>query len=57
MGLGHVVLPVTDVAESLEFYTRVLGFLHRDSMLVAPPASSPTGCGSSPVTPGTTPSR
>ncbi len=41
MGLGHVVLPVTDVAESHEFYTRVLGFLHRDSMLVSPPGVEP----------------
>lgn len=41
MGLGHVVLPVTDVAETFDFYTSVLGFLHRDSMIVAPPGVTP----------------
>jgi 3,4-dihydroxy-9,10-secoandrosta-1,3,5(10)-triene-9,17-dione 4,5-dioxygenase len=41
MGLGHVVLPVADAAEALPFYTDVLGFLHRDSMLVAPPGVEP----------------
>jgi 3,4-dihydroxy-9,10-secoandrosta-1,3,5(10)-triene-9,17-dione 4,5-dioxygenase len=41
MGLGHVVLPVSDAVEALAFYTDVLGFLHRDSMLVAPPGVEP----------------
>src|SRR4051812_7073050 len=41
MGLGHVVLPVTNAAETFEFYTSVLGFLHRDSMLVSPPGVTP----------------
>ena len=31
-GLGHVVLPVADDAETLEFYTALLGFRLRDSM-------------------------
>lgn len=31
-GLGHVVLPVTDDAEALRFYTEILGFRLRDSM-------------------------
>ena len=36
MGLGHVVLPVTDDAAALRFYTDVLGFRLRDSMRMAP---------------------
>ena len=32
MGLGHVVLPVTDEDAALRFYTDVLGFRLRDSM-------------------------
>src|SRR5690606_15021266 len=40
-GLGHVVLPAGDLAESFDFYTHVLGFEHRDSMLVAPPGVRP----------------
>lgn len=31
-GLGHVVLPAADDAETLEFYTSLLGFRLRDSM-------------------------
>jgi 3,4-dihydroxy-9,10-secoandrosta-1,3,5(10)-triene-9,17-dione 4,5-dioxygenase len=41
MGLGHVVLPVADAAQALGFYTDVLCFVHRDSMLVAPPGVEP----------------
>jgi 3,4-dihydroxy-9,10-secoandrosta-1,3,5(10)-triene-9,17-dione 4,5-dioxygenase len=41
MGLGHVVLPVTNAEETFAFYTSVLGFLHRDSMLVSPPGVTP----------------
>ena len=37
-GLGHVVLPTTDVEETLTFYTEVLGFLPRGAMKVGPPA-------------------
>jgi 3,4-dihydroxy-9,10-secoandrosta-1,3,5(10)-triene-9,17-dione 4,5-dioxygenase len=36
MGLGHVVLPVTDEESALRFYTGVLGFRLRDSMRMAP---------------------
>jgi 3,4-dihydroxy-9,10-secoandrosta-1,3,5(10)-triene-9,17-dione 4,5-dioxygenase len=36
LGLGHVVLPVTDDAAALRFYTEVLGFRLRDSMRMAP---------------------
>ena len=32
MGLGHVVLPVSDEESALRFYTEVLGFRLRDSM-------------------------
>lgn len=31
-GMGHVVLPTTDMAESLRFYTEVLGFLPRGAV-------------------------
>ncbi len=46
MGLGHVVLPVSDEEAALRFYTEVLGFRLRDSMRMAPelfgrPAGSP----------------
>ncbi|MBI5087832.1 MAG: VOC family protein [Actinobacteria bacterium] len=41
MGLGHVVLPVADADETASFYTSLLGFVHRDSMLVAPPGVDP----------------
>jgi 3,4-dihydroxy-9,10-secoandrosta-1,3,5(10)-triene-9,17-dione 4,5-dioxygenase len=30
--MGHIVVPVTDDAEALRFYTEVLGFRLRDSM-------------------------
>ena len=59
-GLGHVVLTITDDAESLHFYRDVLGFQLRDSMrlppqLVGRPADGrPRGCGSSAATRGTT---
>src|SRR5260370_34368839 len=36
MGLGHVVLPVSDAESALRFYTEVLGFRLRDSMRMAP---------------------
>lgn len=36
LGLGHVVLPVTDDTAALRFYTEVLGFRLRDSMRMAP---------------------
>jgi 3,4-dihydroxy-9,10-secoandrosta-1,3,5(10)-triene-9,17-dione 4,5-dioxygenase len=35
-GAGHVVLPVSDDAAALHFYTDVLGFRLRDSMRLAP---------------------
>ncbi|MGW0043025.1 biphenyl-2,3-diol 1,2-dioxygenase [Rhodococcus sp. NPDC003348] len=41
-GLGHVVLPVTDVNGTFEFYTEVLGFLPRGAFrLPAPPEFGP----------------
>jgi 3,4-dihydroxy-9,10-secoandrosta-1,3,5(10)-triene-9,17-dione 4,5-dioxygenase len=36
LGLGHVVLPVSDGDPALRFYTEVLGFRLRDSMRLAP---------------------
>jgi 3,4-dihydroxy-9,10-secoandrosta-1,3,5(10)-triene-9,17-dione 4,5-dioxygenase len=36
LGMGHVVLPVSDAEASLRFYTDVLGFRLRDSMRMAP---------------------
>ena len=36
LGLGHVVLPVSDGDAALRFYTEVLGFRLRDSMRMAP---------------------
>ena len=36
LGLGHVVLPVSDGEAALRFYTEVLGFRLRDSMRMAP---------------------
>jgi 3,4-dihydroxy-9,10-secoandrosta-1,3,5(10)-triene-9,17-dione 4,5-dioxygenase len=56
MGLGHVVLPVTDDAAGLRFYTELLGFRLRDSMRLPrelvglPPSDDPAwmrflGCG------------
>src|SRR5450432_2527865 len=35
LGLGHVVLPVSDGESALRFYTEVLGFRLRDSMRMA----------------------
>ena len=36
MGLGHVVLPVSDEEPTLRFYTELLGFRLRDSIRMAP---------------------
>ena len=36
LGLGHVVLPVTEDEPTLRFYTGLLGFRLRDSMRMAP---------------------
>ena len=36
LGLGHVVLPVSDGETALRFYTEVLGFRLRDSIRMAP---------------------
>src|SRR5215470_17740361 len=36
LGLGHVVLPVSDEEPALRFYTGVLGFRLRDSIRMAP---------------------
>jgi 3,4-dihydroxy-9,10-secoandrosta-1,3,5(10)-triene-9,17-dione 4,5-dioxygenase len=36
LGLGHVVLPVSDEESALRFYTEVLGFRLRDSIRMAP---------------------
>jgi 3,4-dihydroxy-9,10-secoandrosta-1,3,5(10)-triene-9,17-dione 4,5-dioxygenase len=36
MGMGHVVLPTPDFAETAAFYSEVLGFLPRGAMKVAP---------------------
>jgi len=36
LGLGHVVLPVSDEEPALRFYTDVLGFRLRDSIRMAP---------------------
>jgi len=36
LGLGHVVLPISDDESALRFYTEVLGFRLRDSMRMAP---------------------
>jgi len=36
LGLGHVVLPVSDEEPALRFYTEVLGFRLRDSMRMPP---------------------
>lgn len=35
-GMGHVVLPTTNAAETVEFYTDVLGFLPRGSVRIGP---------------------
>lgn len=37
-GMGHVVLPTTTMAETVAFYTEVLGFLPRGAMKVGPPS-------------------
>jgi 3,4-dihydroxy-9,10-secoandrosta-1,3,5(10)-triene-9,17-dione 4,5-dioxygenase len=36
MGLGHVVLPVSEEEPALRFYTEILGFRLRDSIRMAP---------------------
>lgn len=35
-GMGHVVLPTTNAAETVEFYTEVLGFLPRGAVRIGP---------------------
>ncbi|QIX26524.1 2,3-dihydroxybiphenyl 1,2-dioxygenase [Nocardioides sp. JQ2195] len=42
MGLGHVVLPTTEMEETVAFYTEVLGFLPRGAMKVGPAAPDGT---------------
>jgi 3,4-dihydroxy-9,10-secoandrosta-1,3,5(10)-triene-9,17-dione 4,5-dioxygenase len=47
VGMGHVVLPVSDTEAALRFYTEVLGFRLRDSIRMAPelfgqPAGGPS---------------
>lgn len=37
LGMGHVVLPSADIEAAFDFYTRVLGFRHRDSMAITFP--------------------
>jgi 3,4-dihydroxy-9,10-secoandrosta-1,3,5(10)-triene-9,17-dione 4,5-dioxygenase len=37
LGAGHVVLPTTDIDAAFDFYTRLLGLVHRDSMVVRIP--------------------
>jgi len=37
LGVGHVVLPSADMAAAFDFYTRVMGFRHRDSMAITFP--------------------
>lgn len=39
LGCGHVVLPSADLDAAFDFYTKVLGFRHRDSMAI----NLPTG--------------
>jgi 3,4-dihydroxy-9,10-secoandrosta-1,3,5(10)-triene-9,17-dione 4,5-dioxygenase len=34
LGMGHVVLPASDIEASFNFFTRVMGFRHRDSMAI-----------------------
>jgi 3,4-dihydroxy-9,10-secoandrosta-1,3,5(10)-triene-9,17-dione 4,5-dioxygenase len=34
LGMGHVVLPASDIESSFNFFTRVMGFRHRDSMAI-----------------------
>ncbi|MDI3408794.1 VOC family protein [Streptomyces cavernicola] len=41
LGLGHVVLPVSDIEAALDFYENLLGFQLRDSMKL-PPQAVPT---------------
>ncbi len=59
-GLGHVVLPALDDAETLAFYTDLLGFRLRDSMRLPgeffgrPAAARRCGCGSSAAARGIT---
>jgi 3,4-dihydroxy-9,10-secoandrosta-1,3,5(10)-triene-9,17-dione 4,5-dioxygenase len=37
LGVGHVVLPSADIEAAFDFYTKVLGFRHRDSMAITFP--------------------
>ena len=41
LGAGHVVLPTTDIDAAFDFYTRLLGLVHRDSMIVRLPDRPP----------------
>ncbi len=34
LGMGHVVLPSADLEAAFDFFTRVMGFQHRDSMAI-----------------------
>jgi 3,4-dihydroxy-9,10-secoandrosta-1,3,5(10)-triene-9,17-dione 4,5-dioxygenase len=40
LGCGHVVLPSADLDAAFDFYTKVLGFRHRDSMAIPLPDGS-----------------
>lgn len=37
LGMGHVVLPSADIEAAFDFYTRVMGLRHRDSMAITFP--------------------
>ncbi|CAN5561989.1 biphenyl-2,3-diol 1,2-dioxygenase [soil metagenome] len=37
LGVGHVVLPSADIESAFDFYTRVMGLRHRDSMAITFP--------------------
>jgi 3,4-dihydroxy-9,10-secoandrosta-1,3,5(10)-triene-9,17-dione 4,5-dioxygenase len=41
LGAGHVVLPAADIDAAFDFYTRLLGLVHRDSMIVRLPDRPP----------------
>ena len=41
LGAGHVVLPTTDIDAAFDFYTRLVGLVHRDSMIVRLPDRPP----------------
>ncbi len=46
-GMGHVVLPTTNAAETVDFYTEVLGFLPRGAVRIGPKKA--TGSEDAPV--------